>query len=78
MSYMTKQMTKKKKPNRQLERDLKIGKKQYRTRLINNIEKKEEVNAYLNCHSLDSAFERLAISQGMNSNPVFKENKECK
>ena len=48
MSYMTKQMTKKKKPNRQLERDLKIGKRSYRLRINEELEIKKEIIEYAN------------------------------
>jgi len=48
MSYMTKQMTKKKKPNRQLERDLKIGKRSYRMRITDEQEVKKEIIEYAN------------------------------
>jgi len=48
MSYMTKQMTKKKKPNRQLEWDLKVGKKSYRLRIKDEQEVKKEIIEYAN------------------------------
>ena len=39
-------MTKKKKPNRQLERDLKIGKRSYRLRIANDMEVEKELKEY--------------------------------
>ena len=47
MSYLTKiTTTKKKKPNRLFERDLKRGKKSYRLRIANDIEVEKELKEY--------------------------------
>lgn len=46
MSYMTKAMTKKKKHNRLIERDLKRGKKSYRLRIANDMEVEKELKEY--------------------------------
>lgn len=45
---MTKLTTKKKKPNRQLERELKEGKKSYRIRIVDDMEVKKEIIEYAN------------------------------
>ena len=47
MSYLTKiTTTKKKKPNRLIERDLKRGKKSYRLRIANDMEVEKELKEY--------------------------------
>ncbi len=67
---MTTEMTNSKKivTNRQLERDTQQGKIKYRLREI-------EVKDYIQCYSLDSAFERQAIDSGLVTEPAFPENK---
>lgn len=47
MSYLTKiTTTKKKKPNRLIERDLKRGKKSYRLRIANDMEVEKELKDF--------------------------------
>jgi len=43
-------MTKKKKPNRQLERELKQGKRSYRLRLDEEVLNKKEIKDYTNAN----------------------------
>lgn len=53
------------------------GKKKYRIRKQLEQDGDKEIEQFISSPScLDSAYERLAIDQGMNNSPVFPENKE--
>ena len=62
--------------NRQYEHNKVQGKKAYRMRKLEEQDSKTQVDTYLRCSCLDSAFERQAINQGLCTSPVFPENKQ--
>ena len=67
--------TSKKKTNRQFEKEQQQGKLPYRVRALEEQETEHIINEYMHCSCLDAAYERMAIDQGLVSEPVFHENK---